>query len=148
MVATFFALTTLALAIALVFVAIDRKFYKNFYQNEFSNAKQGHDTLILYQTEYKEMLDVTNRTLASNKELLESNQKLIERSMEDAYRCHYYLYLIKKFQNALNYANTYLKPRKRREMWHRANDFVKYEVWRTTLAQPLFGEDKEQPIEK
>lgn len=137
MVATFFALTTLALAIALVFVAIDRKFYKNLCQNELSDTKQGHDTLIFYQTEYKEMLDVTNRTLASNKELLESNQKLIERSMEYNYQCHYYLYLIKKFQNALNYANTYLKPRKRREMWHRANDFVKYEVWRTTLARSL-----------
>lgn len=83
--------------------------------------------LKIYKEKYFEMEKHASKCLETAKEFQSLCNKFTEEAKTDQARRNYYLTIIKCTQNALEYASAYLKPRKQKEMWHRANDFIKFE---------------------
>lgn len=81
------------------------------------------DYLTFYKKKYFEMESHADRCLENAKEYQKICDKLLAEAQEDQARRMYYLDIIKSCNEGLKYASAYLKPRKRNEMWKRANNF-------------------------
>ena len=56
-------------------------------------------------------------------------ENLLQISTEGIERNSYMVYLIQHLHGVIDYAGLFLKPRKKKEMYHRANNMMTYEQW-------------------
>ena len=95
----------------------------------------GVDVFILKQDVkfYKELTDDyrkhADKTIAHAKTCQEEAEKFLKISQEGLDRNAYMIYLIEHLNKVINYAGHFLKPRKKKEMYHLANSMLTYERW-------------------
>ena len=82
---------------------------------------------------YKKLTDDyrkhSERSLALANSYKEDAEKFLKISQEGLDRNAYMIYLIEHLNKVIDYAGHFLKPRKKKEMYHIANSMLTYERW-------------------
>lgn len=82
---------------------------------------------------YKELIDDykehSKKSIALAKTYEEEAEKFLKISKEGLDRNAYMIYLIEHLHKVIDYAGHFLKPRKKKEMYHIANSMLTYERW-------------------
>ena len=76
--------------------------------------------------DYREHSD---KSIALAKTYEEDAKKFLKISQEGLDRNAYMIYLIEHLNKVIDYAGHFLKPRKKKEMYHIANSMLTYEQW-------------------
>lgn len=76
--------------------------------------------------DYREHSD---KSIALANSYKEDAEKFLKISQEGLDRNAYMIYLIEHLNKVINYAGHFLKPRKKKEMYHLANSMLTYEQW-------------------
>ena len=82
---------------------------------------------------YKELTDDyrkhSDKTIALANSYKKDAEKFLKISQEGLDRNAYMIYLIEHLHKVIDYAGHFLKPRKKKEMYHIANSMLTYEQW-------------------
>ena len=102
------SIISICLLVWIGFLKSDLKFYKKLAKGYRKNADGTLELAKQIKSDYYQMIEL-------NKESIERNS--------------YQIYLIKHLHSVIDYAGHFLKPRKKKEMYHRANQMLTFEEY-------------------
>lgn len=104
------------------FLCIGLSIFIGFLKSELKCSNDLLDNYKEFQKLARENLDLANEY----GEELGRTLQVLKDTQNDA---KYNLYLLNQGIKGLNYASHFLKPRKKKEMWHIVNNFLSREEW-------------------